>query len=103
MEMTQKKLNYDKDSDTRKYTDPRVQLCWENEVTARLIQAVGRGRLNRLANTVILFSNVLIPDFTNKAIGFVIEDLEVAGNLDNLTKTAQARLTSESDILLKAT
>ena len=91
-------LNYNRDTDTRQFTDTRTQLCWENEVTARLIQAVGRGRLNRKANTVIVFSNVLIPDFTSKAIGFVIEDLEVAGGLENLTDTAQARLDAENEI-----
>ena len=91
-------LNFNRDLVTRKYTDPRVQRCWENEVIARHIQSIGRGRLNRLPNTVILFSNVLIPDFTSKATGFVIEDLEVAGGLHNLTDVAKARLTAENDI-----
>ena len=91
-------LDFERDDSTRQYTDTRTQLCWENEVTARLIQAVGRGRLNRKANTFIVFSNVLIPDFTSKAIGFVIEDLEVAGGLENLTDTAQARLDAENEI-----
>ena len=90
-------LNFERCKGTRKYKDPRVQLCWENEVTARLVQAVGRGRLNRLPNTVIVFSNVLIPDFTDKATGFVIEDLEVADGLDKLTDVAQARSTAENE------
>ena len=53
-----KPLNYGR-NDSGEYVDPRVQLCWLSEVTARLQQAVGRARLNRLANTVIVFSNVL--------------------------------------------
>ena len=85
-------LDFERDDSTRQYTDQRAQRCWENEVTARLIQAVGRGRLNRKANTVIVFSNVLIPDFTSKAIGFVIEDLEVAGGLENLTDTGTSTI-----------
>lgn len=78
------------------YTDRRLQACWESEVAARLRQAVGRARLNRLANTVVVFSNVLIPDFTGRAVGFVPEDLEVAGGLANLTETANARMAAES-------
>ena len=62
-----------------------------------LQQAVGRARLNRLANTVIVFSNVLIPDFTGRAVGFVPEDLEVAAGLDNLETVALARLEAEQD------
>ena len=91
-------LDFERDDSTRQYTDQRAQRCWENEVIARLIQAVGRGRLNRKANTVIVFSNVLIPDYTRQATGFVIEDLEVAGGLENLTDTAQARLDAENEI-----
>ena len=83
--------------ESREYVDPRAQLCWEAEVVARLQQAVGRARLNRLANTVIVFSNVLIPDFTGRAVGFVPEDLEVAAGLDNLETVALARLEAEQD------
>ena len=60
-------------------------------------QAVGRARLNRLANTVIVFSNVLIPDFTGRAVGCVPEDMEVAGSITNLEKVANQRLKAESD------
>ena len=86
-----------RDNDTREYVDRRVQFCWLSEVVARLKQAVGRGRLNRLSNTVIVFSNVLIPDFTGRAIGFVPEDLEVAGGLANLTEVAAARQKAERE------
>ena len=88
---------YDRDKKKREYVDRRGQLCWEAEVVARLLPAVGRARINRLANTVIVFSNVLIPDFTNQAVGFVPEDLEVAGGLSNLTAVATARLAAEKD------
>ena len=86
-----------RNDETREYIDERAQLCWLSEVVARLQQAVGRGRLNRIPNTVILFSNILIPDFTNQAVGFVPEDLEVAGGLSNLTAVATARLAAEKD------
>ena len=92
-----KPLNYERDKERGEYVDPRVQLCWLSEVVARLQQAVGRARLNRLANTVIVFSNVLIPDFTGRAVGFVPEDLEVAGGLDNLETVALARLEAEQN------
>lgn len=90
-------LNYERDNDSREYVDPRVHLCWLSEVVARLQQAVGRGRLNRQANTVIVFSNVLIPDFTGRAVGFVPEDIEVAGSLDNLETFANQRSEVERD------
>ena len=80
--------------ENREYVDPRSQLCWEAEVAARLQQAVGRARLNRLANMVVVFSNVLIPDFTG-ALGFVPEDLEVAGRLSCLETVANQRLLAE--------
>ena len=88
---------YDRDNDSREYVDRRAQLCWLSEVVARLQQAVGRARLNRLANTVIVFSNVLIPDFTGRAVGFVPEDLEVAGGLSNLETVTNQRLTAEQN------
>ena len=89
-------LNYGRDKESRQYFDRRVQLCWESEVTALMQQAVGRARLNRLANTVIVFSNVLIPDFTGRAVGFVPEDMEVAGSITNLEEVANQRLKAES-------
>lgn len=91
-------LCYERDNDSGEYVDKRVQLCWSSEVVARLQQAVGRARLNRLANTVIVFSNVSIPDFTDRAIGFVPEDIEVAGGLDNLETVANQRLEVERDV-----
>ena len=92
-------LCYDRNKDSGEYIDKRGQLCWEAEVAARLQQAVGRARLNRLANTVIVFSNVLIPDFTDQAVGFVPEDLEVADGLDNLTAVAETREQAEKNAL----
>ena len=87
----------DRDNDTREYVDRRAQLCWLSEVVARLQQAVGRARLSRLSNTVIVFSNVLIPDFTGRAVGFVPEDLEVAGGLSNLETVTNQRLMAEQN------
>ena len=90
-------LNYDRDPETGKWLDRRLQLCWESEVSARLRQAVGRARLNRLANKVVVFSNILIPNFTGRAVGFVPEDLEVAGGLENLSEVAEARQKAERE------
>ena len=92
-----KALNYERDNDSREYVDQRVQLCWLSEVVARLEQAVGRARLNRIANTVLVFSNVLIPDFTGRCIGFVPEDIEVAGGLSNLETVTNQRLLAEQN------
>ena len=88
-------LCHDYDKEKGVYVDRRLQLCWESEVSALLTQANGRARLNRLANTVIALTNILIPDFTDRAIGFVPEDLEVAGGLDNLAEVAEARMEAE--------
>ena len=46
---------------------------------------------------MIVFSNVLIPDFTGRSIGFVPEDLEVAGGLSNLETVANQRLVAEQN------
>ena len=89
-------LNYEYCKETGTYTDKRLQACWEGEVSALMTQAVGRARLNRLANTAIVFSNVLIPDFTGRAVGFVPEDLEVASGLDNLKDVANQRTDAEN-------
>ena len=86
-----------RDKKKREYVDRRVQLCWLSEVVARLEQAVGRARLNRISNTVLVFSNVLIPDFTGRSIGFVPEDIQVAGGLNNLTEVANQRLLAEQN------
>ena len=92
-------LNYERDPDTREYVDKRVQLCWQAEVVGLMQQAIGRARLNRLANTAIVFSNILIPDFTGRAIGFVPEDLEVADGLSHLTETSQKRVKAERNAI----
>ena len=89
-------LCYDYDKEKGEYVDSRLRICWESEVSALLTQANGRARLNRLANTVIAFTNVLIPDFTGRAVGFVPEDLEVAAGLDNLTTVAKQRTEAEN-------
>ena len=89
-------LNYEYCKETGTYTDDRLQACWESEVSALMTQAVGRARLNRLANTAIVFSNVLIPDFTGRAVGFVPEDLEVASGLDTLKDVANQRTEAEN-------
>ena len=51
-----------------------------------------------MENTVIVFSNVLIPDFTARAVGFVPEDLEVAAGLDNLAPVAKRRMEAEKEV-----
>ena len=89
-------LNYEYDEVSGTYVDERLQRCWVALVSALLTQAAGRARLNRLTNTCIVFSNVLIPDFTGGAVGFVPQDLEVAAGLDNLEKVAKQRMEAES-------
>ena len=88
-------LNYEYDNESGTYVDERLQACWQALVADLLKQAVGRARLNRIANTVIVFSNVLITDFTGRADGFVPEDLEVAGGLDTLASVATDRTEAE--------
>ena len=94
-------LNYDYDKDTGTYVDERLLRCWQALVTALLTQAAGRARLNRLENTVIVFSNVLIPDFTSRAVGFVPQDLEVADGLETLDTVAKHRVEAEKEVTEK--
>ena len=91
-------LDYERCSESREFTDPRVQSCWVSEVVGRLQQAIGRARLNRLGNTVVVYSNVLIPGFTGGAIGFVPEDLDVAGDLSSMEKIALDRVDVEKRV-----
>ena len=86
-----KPLNYDYDNDAGRYVDDRVHYCWQSHAVALMNQAVGRARLNRLKNTVLVYSNILIPDFTDRAIGFVPEDLQVAGAIDGIVSAAEKR------------
>ena len=91
----EKPLCFNRDKETREYTDARVHHVWETEVVGRLNQAIGRARLIRLPNTVLLFSDVPVHGFTARATGFVREDLEVANGLSNLKKIAEARQEAE--------
>lgn len=91
-------LNFARDEDTREYIDERVQHVWETEVVARLNQAIGRGRLIRLANTIVVFTNIPIHGFTARATGFVFEDLEVAAGVSNLKEVAEARQEAERNV-----
>ena len=88
-------LNFERCTEYREFTDSRVQSCWQSEVVGRLQQAIGRARLNRLGNTVVVYSNVLIPGFTGSAVGFVSEDLDVAGDLSSMEKVAAVRIAAE--------
>ena len=88
-------LNFERCTESREFTDSRVQSCWQSEVVGRLQQAIGRARLNRLGNTVVVYSNVLIPGFTGSAVGFVSEDLDVAGDLSSMEKVAAVRIAAE--------
>ena len=63
-----------------------------------LQQAIGRARLNRLGNRVVVYSNVLIPGFTGSAVGFVPEDLDVAGDLSSMEKIALDRVDVEKRV-----
>ena len=89
-------LNYER-GDSREYVDRRCSYAGCQKLSHVCSKPLGRARLNRIANTVLVFSNVLIPDFTGRAAGFVPEDLEVAGGLSNLTEVANQRLVAEQN------
>ena len=89
-------LNYEYDKASGTFVDERLHQCWQAVVSDLLKQAVGRPRLNRLANTAFVFSNVLIPDFTFRAVGCVPQDLEVAGGLESLDTVAKQRRAVEN-------
>lgn len=88
-------INYARDEETREYIDERVQHVWETEVVSRLNQAIGRSRLIRLANTIVVFTNIPIHGYTGRATGFVLEDLEVAAGLSTLKEVADVRQEAE--------
>ena len=90
-------IQYARDEETREYIDERVHQVWETEVVSRLNQAIGRGRLIRRANTIVVFTNIPIHGYTGRATGFVLEDLEVAAGLRNLKEIAQARQKAEQN------
>ena len=79
-------LNYERDPETGKYCDPRLQKIWENAVIGELTQAPGRARLVRKARTVIIFTSHPIPGITDrpKTKLFDEADWDIAGGLDQL-------------------
>lgn len=86
-------LNYERDPETGKYCDPRLQKIWQSAVIGELIQAIGRARLVQKARTVIILTSHHIPGITDRAETRLFDeaDWEIAGGLDKLDETIAKR------------
>ena len=86
-------INYERDSETGKYCDPRLQKVWENAVIGELIQAIGRARLVRKARTVIILTSHHIPGITDRPETKLFDetDWDIASGLDKLDETIAKR------------
>ena len=86
-------LNFERDDD-KVFIDPDIQSVYEACVVALLQQAVGRARLNRIANNrVFIFSGVYIPTVTDRdeTLLFDFPDCEIARSSNELEHWIRVR------------
>ena len=87
-------LRYEKETETHRYKDERIQHIYEKSVIGILTQAIGQARLHSLVDKkIVLITSIPLPDITNRSetLLFDWEDFEVAGGLDTLTETITTR------------
>ena len=101
-------LSYERNTESYRYEDERVQSVYEDGVIRILTQIIGLIQLDRLsAKKVILLTGMPLPDVTDRpeTLLFDWEDFEMAGGLDKLAEviatrqrfeTERANLTAES-------
>ena len=85
---------YEKETDSDRYKDQRVQSVSEETVIGMLTQVVGHARLHQLTDKkIVLMASLPLPDITNRpeTLLFDWEDFEVAGGLDKLTEVIEIR------------
>ena len=83
----------DRINDEYPYEDPRMQIAWKLEVQERILQAIGRARLNLYPRCAVVLTAVRLPNLTDRteAVLFDLTDWEIADGLDKLPETVSNR------------
>ena len=93
-------LCYEKETESDRYKDERVQSVYEGSVVGFLIQIVGHAKLHQFANKkIVLITSFPVPDITDRpeTLLFDWEDFEVAGGFDKLPEVIATRERFEAE------
>ena len=94
-------LSYEeKETDTLRYKDERIQSVYEQAVARELSRIILRVGLHRWSGKkVVLISSLALPDITDRpeTLLFDWEDFEVAGGLDKLPEVISTRQRFETE------
>ena len=93
-------LCYEKEMESDRYKDERVQSVYEEGVIGLLTQIIGFARLHHLVGKkIVLITSFPVPDITDRPETFLFdwEDFEVAGGLDKLPEVIATRERFEAE------
>ena len=93
-------LCYEKETESDRYKDERVQSVYEENVIGLLTQTVGPVRLHHLSGKkIVLMTSFPVPDITDRPETLLFDwaDFEVAGSLDKLPKVIATREQFEAE------
>ena len=93
-------LCYEKETESDRYKDERVQSVYEEDVIGLLAQTVGPIRLHHLSGKkIVLMTSFPVPDITDRPETLLFDwaDFEVAGSLDKLPKVIATREQFEAE------
>ncbi|MXV74115.1 hypothetical protein F4Z99_07540 [Candidatus Poribacteria bacterium] len=93
-------LFYEKEIETGRYKDERIQDVYEQGVVRVLTRTIHRTGLERWADrTVVLISSLAVPDITDRpeTLLFDWEDFEIAGGLHELPEVIATRERFEAE------
>lgn len=91
---------YERETETNRYKDARVQWVYEQRTVHLLTQIIGRVGLERCSDkTIMLISSLMLPDITDRpeTVLFDWEDFKIAGELDKLPETIAIRQHFEAE------
>ena len=93
-------LCYERETESNRYKDERVQRVYEEAVIGVLTQTVGRVKLHHLSGKkIVLMTSFPVPDITDRPETLLFDwaDFEVAGSLDKLPEVIATRERFEAE------
>ena len=93
-------LCYEKETESDRYKDERVQGVYEEGVIGLLTQTVGYAKLHHLSGKkIVLITSFPVPDITDRPETLLFDwaDFEVAGSLDKLPEVIATRERFEAE------
>ena len=93
-------LCYERETESNRYKDERVQRVYEEAVIGVLTQTVGRVKLHHLSGKkIVLMTSFPIPGITHRPETLLFDwaDFEVAGSLDKLPEVIATREQFEAE------